>query len=283
MANSISQRIKQNSAAPKIETAAPQVAPKAVSTKNKNIVDQLVVDHEPVDLASLGTDSHKLAFVCSLGDPSEKDRAEFKRNGTIESRTLPRIIGYRFKVLEDVMVPDFGTTERFNGKRLNNAKDVTNWRQATAGETVDFTRVETLALMSQESFNLEITGGDNPVRLTIAFGRLENLDPRSAEDLPDCALVLKDRSASIKDLPIIEVLDYEPAKEGGAFAVGTRTIKDEFKGTKFEPRALDRTARTLAGTRRTSDGGADKRKSNQRMAAAASVLIQRVAKAQQQG
>lgn len=278
-------RAVKDSPAPAATLTVPTVvtAPaKVTRDKSSQVVNQLVGDADLSQTSNLGVDSHKLAFVCSLGDPSESDRAEFKRNGKVETRHLSRIIGYRFKVLEDVMVPDFGTTERFNGKRLNNAKDMNNWVEAKAGEIVDFTRVELLALMSQDTFNMEITGGEYPVRLAVAFARLSNLSPDDPEQLPDVSLSMKDRKSSIKDLPILDVLDYERSNDGKMFAVGTRTLKPEFEGTKFAPRALARTATTLSGTRTKTSAKQDSTKRNQRLAFAANQLVQRVAKAQAQ-
>ena len=264
-------------AADKADEITPKNAKKAGKKNSNEIRDQLASSAAPVDLENVENKSNTLAYVVALGDPSEVDRATFKKGNSEETRTFSRIIGYRFRALEAMEVPDFGTTDRFNGPRLNNAADVTNWKQVQAGEEFDLTRVEAGALLSQPQFNLRATGGDHAVRLQIAFARLKSTEFNDAEELPSMSLVLdgeNSNGASIKDLGIVDVLDYERAE--GQFTEGVRTIRDEFKGTKFENRALDKSQKSIS--RRTSGGGAkSKEQQHQQIAAAARGMFQSLA------
>lgn len=241
--------------------AAPAVAPRGAAAKSagRKNVDNLLASEEAKafnpDNVKPGSMQGTLEFICSLGDPSEKDNADFVKVGKDGSkgkdkRVYPRIVGYRFKILADQKIPDFGSTSRFNGSRLNTAEDLTRWRDAKAGEVVDFTRVEVGALLSQPGFNMQATGGEHPVRLQVHFARIADISKiDSAEKMPGMSLVLSEGNKSIKDLEIIDVLDYTPAPKGegrNTFAEGTKKLKPEFEGTKFAPRALSGSARRSA-------------------------------------
>lgn len=253
----------------------PETQAKAKGNRSTMFVNGIVSAPDAVKMNAddFGDRSKDLAFVCSLGDPSVSDAT--KING--KPVTLSRIIGYRFRALADMTVPDFGTTARFNGTRLNDAEVTDRFRDVKAGETFDLTRVETMALLSREEFGMCATGNpEAPVQLVVRFGKAGTEAPQTSAQLPDSQLNLMSGAAfkSIKELEIIDVLDYVPNKDGGTFASGTRTLKPEFEGTKFAPRALNVEQRMA---RRGKSGGvnADKRK-NVNQAAAIQTLFARM-------
>lgn len=218
---------------------APAAEVKGKGNRSAMVVQGIVSSPDSVKMndATFGERSKDLAFVCSLGDPSVPDAT--KLNG--QPVTLSRIIGYRFCALADMQVPDFGTTARFNGPRLNDAEVTDRFREVKAGETFDLTRVETMALLSREEFGMCATGNpDAPVQLVVRFAKMSTEAPQNSAQLPDSQLNLMSGAAykSIKELAIIDVLDYTPSESGDRFASGTRTLKPEFEGTKFAPRAL---------------------------------------------
>lgn len=246
---------------------APVADAKTKGNRSTAFVNGIVTAPDAVKMSAegFGERSGDLAFVCSLGDPSVSDAT--KLNG--KPVTLSRIIGYRFRALADMTVPDFGTTARFNGTRLNDAEVTDRFRDVKAGETFDLTRVETMALLSREEFGMCATGNpEAPVQLVVRFGKAGTEAPQNSAQLPDSQLNLMSGAAhkSIKELEIIDVLDYVPNKDGGTFASGTRTLKPEFEGTKFAPRALNVDQRVV---RRGKSSGvsADKRKTVNQAAA----------------
>lgn len=239
---------------------APAAEDKGKGNRSAMVVQGIVSSPDAVKMndATFGERSKDLAFVCSLGDPSVSDAT--KLNG--QPVTLSRIVGYRFRALADMQVPDFGTTARFNGPRLNDAEVTDRFREVKAGETFDLTRVETMALLSREEFGMCATGNpDAPVQLVVRFAKMGTEAPQNSAQLPDSQLNLMSGAAykSIKELPILDVLDYIPSESGDRFASGTRTLKPEFEGTKFAPRSLTPEQRV---TRRGKSAGvsADQRK-----------------------
>lgn len=249
MAESLTQLINANQVE---KQAAPEAAAspaKAVSSK-RSVVDQLVAAGEATyDASKAGVNSHKVAFVANLGDPSELDRPKLK--GDDGTKVFPRIVGYRFRALEDLEnVPDFGTTKAFNGPRLNDAADVTKFRSVAAGEEFDLTRVETLAFFGTAEMGMVATGGDTKVRCQVAFNRMKDINVTASRDLPSIQLTVLD-GGSIKEAPFIAVLDYEP-DTASSFAVGKRTVKPEFANTKFANRALAPSERKIVRKREKS-------------------------------
>lgn len=247
--------------------AAPAAEAKGKGNRSTMFVQGIVTSPDAVKMnaETFGERSKDLAFVCSLGDPSVSDAT--KLNG--KPVTLSRIIGYRFQALKDMTVPDFGTTARFNGIRLNDAEVTDRFRDVKAGETFDLTRVETMALLSREEFGMCATGNpEAPVQLVVRFGKAGTEAPQNSAQLPDSQLNLMPGAAykSIKELEIKDVLDYTPSASGDRFASGTRTLKPEFEGTKFAPRALNVDQRV---TRRGKSAGpsSDQRKTVNQAAA----------------
>lgn len=239
--------------------ATPVSTPSAKPTKVDNaeiVLETLGNTYE--GNPELGSLSDKLEYVAALGDPSVPDPVELKKaDGSIEKHVFSRIIGYRFKALEAMSVPDFGTTSRFNGDRLMNAEDPNRWKNVQAGETFDLTRLEAGALLSKAEFAGKADAGENPVKMTVAFGKLKTangVNVEDAEQMPVVQLVLQDGTKSIKKLGIIDVLDYvSNSTAENRYAEGTRTMRPEFENTKWANRALAASKRASAPRSQSSN------------------------------
>lgn len=252
-----------------MEAAAPvaEEAPRPARKKSSNPVDQIVSDNEVAQFkgdVEPGSMSSAIAFVESLGDPSTIDTYSLKVGDKVEKRTASKIVGYRFRAMQDIEVPDFGTTPEFSANRLMSAEDVTRWKQVAAGEEFDLTRLETAALLTRPEYNFVASGGEHEVNLALSFRTIDTSKPvEKVSDLPDAQLQL--RGGSIKDLAIRDVLKYESnTTEGNRFARGTREMLPEFVGTKWENLAKEatRSARRGGGVAKTNA----ERKSNDRLA-----------------
>lgn len=210
-----------------------------------------------LDETRLGEYSRNLVLIAFIGDPSIPDKPTLKdENGDAKVYTFPGIVGYRFMVEKDTWVPNFETTEKFCGKCVADAKRIVpfaqrdehqgSWVLAKAGEIVDLTRAELLALGAMTEFgNIFFTrlkdenGVEREIMLTlsVSFEGIKVNEPK----LPNIQLSAG-RSLSLKlHMPYVEVLDYEPAPASAdgsrSYESGTRTLRSEFVGTKFENRA----------------------------------------------
>lgn len=251
-----------------VTEAAPKATPKAAEAtkpaRKGSVTSQIVSDAEIAQHTAgveVGSLSPTIEFVCSLGDPSVTDSYTIKTGENMEDRKASKIVGYRFRALEDIeRVPDFGTTPNFSGNRLMDAADLTNYRSVAKDEIFDLTRVEVAALLTRPEYNMAISGGETPVRLSLSFKKVNpNAPVKSVADLPSAQLQI-DGNGSIKDFPIMDVLTYESnATEESRFAVGTRTMKPEFADTKFANLAKTGTRTGRRGGGAAKDN-ADKKK-----------------------
>ena len=199
---------------------------------------------------NLGSLRDKVAYVAALGDPSKKDTTNVvQKNGDKEVTKpiiRPRIVGYRLKILEDMQVPDCGTTAAFKSDAMNFA-DSYKWRQAKAGEVVDLTPYETALLLSQDEFSGSITGGEHP--MTCVYNTKEKKGVSTGEEGHTSVIRVSLRAVkgSIKDLPYVPVLECEKVVRDGA----ETTIKKILPGfEKWAPFAVQakRTSGKTAGT-----------------------------------
>ena len=87
----------------------PEAAPAAVETTKKATAAAVAAEATPVDVSEIGKKSGTIAFVAPLGDPSHADNTYTKgANGENIKATTAYIVGYRFKALEDMTVPECG-------------------------------------------------------------------------------------------------------------------------------------------------------------------------------
>lgn len=130
-----------------------------------------------------GSKSDKVEFICALGDPkrSQKRRAG---NQDLDSHV---VVGYAFKVLEDMKVPYAPLKVGFQS--LIDCEPY-KWVDAKAGETVYLNNYETGIFMTQIQFAGNFTGGGNAVSLSIKF---------SADREDPLPVLNKDGKGSIKE------------------------------------------------------------------------------------
>lgn len=206
------------------------------------------VTEAAVDTSVLGSARAKLAFVRPLGDPSNSDTTKVKlKDGTEDTKVTSTIVGYKFKVLEDMMVPDCGTNEGFKKDPMNYA-NVDGWRQAKAGEEIALTPFETALLLSQPQFNGGCDGGEKPVSCIYQIKQPKAKDgsaitASAATQIPRVSL--RAAVGSIKDFDIEDVLTFERIENNGR-TLKKRTIKPGFE--KWAPLAAE-AVRKSAGAR----------------------------------
>lgn len=224
------------------------------------------------DADILGSKSGAIAFVAPLGDPSHPDvTSTTKPDGTVEKTTTPYIVGYRFKALEDIEVPDCGLAEDAKKNLMSyDASKVNNKRLVKAGETFDLTRFEMALLLAAPEYNARVNGEGKG--FTVAYqknavrSRKGTLGETSAAtEVPTASL--KADSGSIKDYQIIEVLTCEVKKLDNGVTRKERKIVAGFE--KWEPLCIAQAPRT-----RSSSASTPKNRRN----AGAEAFLQIVAK-----
>lgn len=194
----------------------------------------------------LGIMSDKVEFVAPLGDPSHPDTTK-DANGTAVVTSY--IVGYRFKALADMVVPECGLGDDAR-KNLMSFRDKNGKKQVKAGETFDLTRFETGLLLAPEEFNGRINGGGKSYYATFQVNGLKSKTGQvattgAATEVPTVALK-SDGPGSIKDQQIIDVLTSTSTKGENGVVKKTRVIKPGFE--KWEPLCVVQVARTSSGS-----------------------------------
>lgn len=206
-----------------------------------------VVENAAAENAVFGTARKDLAFVCPLGDPSNPDTTRIKsEDGTESKKVTSTIVGYKFKVLKDMMIPDCGTNDAFKNDPMN-FDNVDNWRQAKAGEEVLLTPFEMALLLSQPQFNGGCDGGEKPVTCVYQTKTLRSKEGAVATASAAAAtprVSLRATTGSIKDFDIEDVLTFETKVVNGANRK-FRTIKPGFE--KWEPLAKTAVRKAAGG------------------------------------
>lgn len=197
--------------APAAETAS--LSKKEENTKAKAAVVANTEVTENVDESILGSKSDKLAFVCALGDPSQPDVTNYIDPNTKQptQRTDPTIVGYVFKALEDMEIPDCDTKDDFKTNRMSYV-NIDGKKSVKAGTEFNMTPFETGMLLSPPQFNAKATGGE--ISVTAAYSTLAKRNAKgqlqkvqSAEgQIPSVALRAVGKSMSIKDIKMRHVL-----------------------------------------------------------------------------
>lgn len=208
-----------------------------------------------------GTLSATVEFVGPLGDKSRPDKTPADPTKHIAGRTDPTIVGYAFKALVDMEVPDCGEPQNLRNNPMDfEPSKMRNRRPVKAGEVFYLTRFETGVLLSPPEFNAQATGGEFPV--SVVYQRSKKA-PKSAAAVvtsqtafPGISLrPMNANQGSVKDL-MINVLDVQV--ETGADGKTTkkiRTLHPEF-APKFN--SLCKVAERVAGTR-TASGNSNKK------------------------
>ena len=219
----LSRSIKGNSA---VEVTANQEAKKveaaAVATAPK---------YEDGVLCSM---SDKIAFISPLGDPSRPDTVKDK-DGKVTS--TPYIVGYRFKALADIEVPECGLDSDARKNLMSFIpENKNNTKQVKAGEEFLLTRFETGLLLAKPEFNCKVTGGGKEFTLAIQSKVVKSKTgdlgkASSATSLPTVAL--RADTGSLKDYKIEEVLSYTEVTGANGTKTKQRVINPGYE--KWEP------------------------------------------------
>lgn len=208
--------------------------------KNANVVEAQKEEAQKVEAAAvatapnyseevLGSMSDAIAFVAPLGDPSHPDVVKDKDGNVIST---PYIVGYRFKALRDIEVPECGLDDDAR-KNLMSFKDKNGKRTVKAGEEFDLTRFEMGLLLAAPEYNCRITGEGKNFTATyqVAVVKSKNGDLGTASAaLKVPTVALKMDTGSIKDYKIIDVLSFTTDPETKK---KIRTINPGFE--KWEP------------------------------------------------
>ena len=232
----------------KPETTAP-VAEEVVET-TEAMADTEGEAITEIDDERLGSKSDKVEFVCALCDPSTPDITPANKEKGTPKKVESTIVGYAFKVLEDMEVPDCGGGDDMKNNNMSfvNPKGT---RMAKAGETIYLTRFETGAFLSQIEFNARATGGDLPVTAVYIKPKegTKATAKRHSKSIATVALKPINPNSSIKSRKMIDVLTFEKKKLPNGNNTIERTIVPGFE--KWE--GLCKRATSVAtGTRRPS-------------------------------
>lgn len=235
----------------KTEGAAPVAAatPSAEAPKAKAAA-AAVASVEKIDEDIIGSKSHTIAFVAALGDPSRDDiTPKENKDGTTTKSVDPVIVGYRFKVLEDMEVPDCGAGPDMKDNVMTYV-DSNGKKAVKAGTLVDLTKFETAMLLSPPEFNGKATGGEKAV--TCAYQTNARRLPDGTVSKVSSAVAVPSVSlravgGSIKDFEMIPVLTFDREQSANGVKKVNKKIIPGFE--KWE--SLCRVA-----TRRSSTGSA---------------------------
>lgn len=195
------------------------VEPEAQKTEAQKVEAQKVAAATNVEVAQatypegiLGSKSDKIVLLNPLGDPSRLDITTRKVDGKEIKSTCSTIVGYKFKALEDVDVPECGLGEDAR-KNPMSFKETGKTKHVKAGETFDLTRFEAGVLLSQPQYNANICGEGH--EYAVVYTKAANA-PKGADgaarvagaNLPTVSLRGLN-GVSIKDLKMIDVLSFE--------------------------------------------------------------------------
>lgn len=221
--------------------------------KKDALKEEKVVEAEPEvkapvteeDMSVYGSKSHTLEFVCCLGDPSQKDTTKNRVTG--KKDITPQIVGYHFRALEDMEVPDFGLDANFKKDRMNFV-DITKFKHVKNGEDFLATPFEAAYLLSQKEFNGTCTGGKIPVTCGYALSNKNSKSTiASADKVPN--VILRGKTGSLKDAGFEDVLTTEEVLVDGRKTI-KRTIKPGYE--KWAP--LCAKARRASSTSKKATG-----------------------------
>ena len=186
-----------------------------------------------------GTKRGAIAFVCALGNPKQK------QDRVTGGKSVPcfKPVGYKFKALEDIVVPVIPLKENYTSL-IDVAVENATTRTVKAGETFDCNLREYGALISQTEYNGIFNGEGREVFLGVTFAG------NRTEPYP----ILKASEGSIKENMEL-IADEEKIKGADGAEVKKYTVKEEYAekfGMLFKVRSA---ARTGSGSARASEAG----------------------------
>lgn len=205
---------KNNATAPATAPTAPAKGVKA-KTETQSLYEEFkekgraIRDAKSAEEKALeGSKSDKVVYVAALADPSSSQY----RKANNENIASYKVVGYRFKALEDMEVPVSKLKVGF--KNELDTEPITT-RTIKAGEEFDLNRLETGYLMGRNEYAGKFTGDGTTVNLFVRYA--------------------KDRQ---EPLPTLKLNDKGSVKEKLIFVaenIGDETkknwkVKDEFAG-----------------------------------------------------
>ena len=209
---------RKNIADAQAKPAAPKADTSAAPTTTEKVRETVTATQDVPE--GWGKDSADIAVVANLGDPSKEDSVSTKGpDGKVIRRPISTTVGYRIKNVsdKDIQIPDFGIPKSLK-KNLMDFEDHTGTAVLKPGETADLTRAETAALGAQVRFGNEFTGGEWPCKLVFQSPARKNKagEVVLTQGVAQGASLARIGGGSIKDLPMIDVLDVEkiPSADG---------------------------------------------------------------------
>lgn len=205
------------------------------------------------DDSEIGYMSDKLEFIAPIDNELKRDITPYtKEDGTTDKKDTAFICGYAFKALVDMDVPDCGTTERFKKVAMDYA-DINGVKHVKAGEVFYLTPFETGSMLTEQRFNLKVTGGAPEYACTLAVSKKNTVgatQATTAEPVPRVVLRLAGKG-SMKDMDRITAIKAitKLQEDGTQKKVGE--VQPGFE--KWAPLAAT-TTRTTGGTRPSGVG-----------------------------
>lgn len=127
---------------------------------------------ENVDKSVVGINSNKIALIATVCDPSVQDVDK-----TSQYAKINKVIGYAFKALEDVEVPEIGCTLFAKSNKLDyDERNINRKKLVKKGEEFYLTFFETAKLLMSAEFNAKITGvlkGSFPAVAAITYVNID--------------------------------------------------------------------------------------------------------------
>lgn len=219
-----------------------------------NTGDAGVAAVENVAEEKVGSLSAKVAFVQPLGNPLRNDTTKVKQpDGSEETKVTSFIVGYRFRALAPLDVPDCGTTAEFKKDYMNfDEAQLNNTKHVEAGEEFDLTPFETALMGSWEEFNKSFTGEGRAVVVAYAKQKAD-ATVGTVPEIPRAVLRLASTQGSIKDFGILDVCEKKMVPGPDGKAIKTGEIKPGFE--KWAPlcaRTERRVTRTATGAKKAT-------------------------------
>lgn len=170
-----------------------------------------------VDQSKIGTLSGAIELIGTVSDPSKKDK-EVKKNKEgqiVDENVIGRIIGYRFKALQEVTIPDVGTTVYFKEDEMDfDPKTIKNTRVVKKGEEFNLTKFETALLLISPEYNAILTEGKYASTLVVQELKGEQLRKDNRPKFPK-SVYLKGNDVSIRKAPQFPAISVKKDKKTG--------------------------------------------------------------------
>lgn len=197
-----------------------------------------------IDAETVGTLSDSIALIASISDPSRPDKTMRKdpKTGDMKEHVIGTIVGYQFKVLKDVEIPDVGTSVFYKSDAMDYVEENKhNTIKAKKGDVVNLTHFETAKLLSTPEFNGNVFGkAAGSMKAVIAYQKPSAAPKKRADGrlaLPLAYLRAAEKGVSIRDLKQIPAIEVSTKEVNGKLK-RTKSAKPGFE--KWAPLAQSR-------------------------------------------